>query len=146
MTRPQINFALALICFALLMNIAAILLTIQHTQQIDTIAGFIKKFIEPNVPGIQWESYYGRYRDLRRAHPRVGGVPLGTSKPLALYYGSLTIAVYTVSFAAGLQHHLFPIILITILAIGSLSDSFDLYYRKTKGWRVNWEALDKPNS
>jgi hypothetical protein len=138
-------FAFALISFALLLIIAALLLTIQHTQQIDTIAGYIKKFIEPNA-GIHWESYYGRYRNLKRSNPKTGGTPLGTSKPLALYYGALSIAVYTVGFGVGLNHHLLPLILISVLAMGSLSCSYDLYSRKTRGWRINWEAMDKPDS
>lgn len=135
--------ALALISFALGMLIVALLLTIHHTQQIDLISAYIRTFIEPNVNGLRWESRWTCYRESKRSNPKAGGLPLGMSKPLALYYSFLTIAVCFVSFAVGLHHHLPALILISALATVSLACSFDLWKRKTKGWNINWDIANE---
>jgi hypothetical protein len=138
-------YALALISFALAMLTAALLLTIHHTQQIDIISAYIRKYIEPKVSGIQWESRWTRYRESMHSNPKACGLPLGTSKPLAFYYGFLTAAVYSVSFVTGLHNYLPALTVVSILAIISLACSFDLYKRKTKGWKINWDVIDKPH-
>jgi hypothetical protein len=139
-------FAFALISFALLIIIAALILTIQHTQQIDTISGYIKKFIEPNIYGIKWESYYGKYRNLRKRNPKSGGMPLGTSKPLAIFYCILALATCLLLLPVGLLHYWYATTFIVLLTIVSLSFSFNLYLRKTKGWHFNWNELDEQNN
>jgi len=138
-------YALALISFALVMLITALLMTIHHSQQIDVIAAYIRKYIEKSVSNIQWESRWTHYRESRRSNPKAGGLPLGTSKPLALYYGFLTIAVYSVSFVTGLHNYWPALTIVSVLAIISLVCSFDLYTRRTRGWKTNWDAVDKPN-
>ncbi len=124
------------------MIIAALVLTTHHTHQIDVISAYIRKFIEPKVVGLGWESHRARYRETKRSNPKAGGLPLGTSKPLAVYYALLTISIYLVTFVTGLYHHRFALIFISILAVCSLACSYDLYKQKTKGWRINWDVLD----
>jgi len=135
-------YAFALITFAIVIVIAALILTIHHTQQIEVIAAYIRKFIEPKVIGLDWETNWIHYRESKRSNPKAGGLPLGTSKPLALYYAFLTISAYSVTFVIGLYHHRIALILVSILALCSLAFSYDLYKRKTKGWRINWDVLD----
>ena len=135
-------YAFALISFALMLIIAALVLTIHHTQQIDVISAYIRKFIESKVVGLSWESHWTHYREVKRSNPKAGGLPLGTSKPLAVYYALLTISIYLVTFVTCLYHHWFAFIFISILAVCSLACSYDLYKRKTKGWRINWAVLD----
>lgn len=136
-------YAFALISFALVMLIVSLLLTIQHTQQIAVISTYIRRFIEPNINGIRWESRWTRYRESRRSNPKAGGLPLGTSKPLALYYGFLTVAVYCVSFVRGMHYYWPALVLVSALAIGSLACSFVLYTRRAKGWRIDWSIVDE---
>jgi hypothetical protein len=136
-------YAFGLVSFALVLLIAALLLTIQITQQIEVIAAYIRRFIEPRTHGIRWETRWARYRELRRSGAKSGGVPLGTSKPLALYYALLTIAVYCVSFTVRLHEHVPALILVSLLAIGALACSFDLYERKTRGWKIDWSIVDE---
>ena len=139
----QLNYyTFALISFALIIVIAASVLTIHHTQQIEVISAYIRKFIEPKVVGLGWESRWTRYREAKRSNPKAGGLPLGTSKPLAVYYALLTISIYLVTFVIGLYHHWFALIFVSILAVCSLTCSYDLYKRKTKGWRINWDVVD----
>lgn len=143
-TNQGINYyALTLISFALVILIAALLITIHHTQQIDVISAYIKKYIEPNVSGIKWESRWTYYREVIRSNPKTGGLPLGTSKPLSLYYGFITIAVYSISFVTGLHTYWYTLTTVSLLAMVSLACSFDLYKRKTKGWKINWNVTDK---
>ncbi len=133
----------ALVSFALIVLNAALILTIQYTQQIDVISGYIIKFIEPKIPGIGWETRWTRYRELKRIkNPTFLGFPWGTSRALALFYAFLTAAVYSVIFVRSL-YHLFVLILVSILAICSFLLSYDLYRKKTKGWKINWDVIDE---
>lgn len=134
-------YIFALITFAILIIIAALVLTIQHTQQIDTIGAYIRKFIEPKTE-LGWETRWMRYRELKKSNPKAGGLPLGTSKPLAVYYGLLTISIYLATFVTGLCSNRLFFIYISILTVFSLICSYDLYKRKTKGWKINWDMLD----
>lgn len=144
LTTQGLNyFALALLSFALVMLIAALLLTIDHTQQIDVISAYISIFIEPNVKGIHWESRWADYRRNQRLNPKSNGLPLGTSKPLAMYYACLTLAVYFVSFVTGLEHYWPAISLLSALVVFSLTCSLDLYRRKTRGWKLTWDQVAK---
>lgn len=135
-------YAFALITFAIVIVIAALVLTIHHTQQIDVISAYIRKFIEPKVMGLGWETHWTRYRESKQSDPKTGGLPLGTSKPLALYYAFLTISVYSVAFVIGFYRHWVALTLVSILALCSIVCSYDLYKRKTKGWRIDWDVLD----
>ena len=136
------HYAFALIAFAIVIIIAALVLTIHHTQQIDVIGGYIRKFIEPKVVGLDWETRWIRYRESKQSDPKASRLPLGTSKPLALYYAFLTISAYLVTFGIGLYRHRVALIVVSILALCSLTCSYDLYKRKTKGWRINWDVLN----
>ncbi len=137
------HYAFALMTFAIVLIIAALVLTIHHTQQIDVIGAYIRKFIEPKVAGLEWQTRWTRYRESKRSTPEAGGLPLGTSKPLALYYAFLTISSHSVTFVIGLYYHWGAFTLVSILALCSLACSYDLYKRKTKGWRINWDVLDE---
>lgn len=135
-------YVFALVSFALVILNAALILTIQHTQQIDVISAYIRKFIEPKI-GIGWETRWTRYRELKKSGKRSSGLPLGTSKPLTLFYAFMTLAVYSVAFVTNLYRYPLALILVTILVVSSLMCSYDLYKRKTKGWKINWEVLDE---
>ena len=63
--------------FGLLVLVAAQLLTIRQTQQNAIMAEYLRRFIEPVVPGIRWESRWTCYRKLNRTMDE----PLGTSQP-----------------------------------------------------------------
>ena len=135
-------YAFSLIIFAIVIIIAALILTIHHTQQIDVIGAYIRKFIEPKMPGLNWQTYWFRYRELRRYSPKTAGLPLGTSKPLSLYYAFLTLSTYSITFIKGLHNHLVALILLSMIVLCSFACSYDLYKRKTRGWRINWDALE----
>lgn len=135
-------YALALVSFALMIIIAALLLTIHHTQQIDVISGYIRRFIEPNVKGLRWESRWTRYRESVRSRRKGSSLPLGTSKPLALFYGSLIVGTFSLCFVTGLHHSFAALCWLVGLMLFSLSLSANLYLRRTKSWKINWEKID----
>jgi hypothetical protein len=135
-------YALALVSFALVMLITALLITINHTQQIDVISAYIIKYIESKVDSIQWETRWNRYRISRRSNPKAKGLPLGASMPLAFYYGFLTVAVYSISFVKGLYNYWLVFLIVSSMTMVSLFYSFDLYKRITKGWKINWDIAD----
>lgn len=135
----------ALISFVLAVIIAAILLTIQITQQIDVISSYIRKFIEPQLDGMGWEIRWQSYRESKRRSSDSSGLPLGTSKPLAIFYSFLTIAIYSLSYAAGINQNISEIVFLSLLAIVPLGCAYNLYKRKSKGWRIGWEIIDNEN-
>ena len=76
----------ALVSFALIALNAALILTIQYTQQIDIISAYIRKFIEPKITGMGWETRWTLYRKKKREKdPSFFDFPWGTSRSLALF-------------------------------------------------------------
>ena len=136
------NYALGLISFAMVLIIAALLLTRHHTQQIDVIGGYIRRFIEARAEGLCWESRWMRYRESMSSSGRGSALPLGTSKPLALFYALLTIGTFSLSFVTGLYRSFPAICWLVGLLLFSLSVSTDLYLRRRKSWKTNWEIIE----
>lgn len=135
------DYILALVSFALIILNAALILTIQYTQQIDIISSYIRKYIESENDEIKWETRWTYYRILKKSNPKSVGLPLGTSRPLALFYTLLTSSVYNIALVSNVNKFTINFIVLSILAIFSFFFSFDLYARKTKGWKINWDSL-----
>jgi len=132
----------ALVSFALIVLNAALFLTIQYTQQIDIISAYIRKFIEPKISGMGWETRWKLYRKKKgEKDPSFFDFPWGTSRSLALFYAFLTVAVCFVVFVRSLYHPF--IILVLILVTSSFILSYDLFKKKSKGWKVNWDIIDE---
>ena len=94
----------------------------------------------PKIHRTRWV----RYLENRYSNPRAGGLPLKMSKNLAPFYGLLTFATYSILFITGLQKYWLSILILTVLALYSLACSFNLYKRVSKGWKYNWDLIDKP--
>ncbi|MBN1123022.1 MAG: hypothetical protein JXJ17_18240 [Anaerolineae bacterium] len=131
---PVDLYALALISLSIGMLIVAELLTIQSSQQIRIIAEYIRVLIEPNDRCLQWEAQWKHFRE----HYGGNKMPTGASKPLAIFYGFLTISVYLISYVTRLHTCLYAIAIVSVLGLISLCCSLDLYFRKTHGWKVRW--------
>ena len=123
--------------FGLLVLVAAQLLTIRQTQQNAIMAEYLRRFIEPVVPGIRWESRWTCYRKLNRTTDE----PLGTSAALALYYTLLTAAVYAAALVIGLHRQWMSWIIVSLLALWSWVCSLDLLRRTSRGWQVDWTGV-----
>jgi hypothetical protein len=137
--------AIALGFFALIVIIAALALTIQYTQQNQVIAGYIREYIETKVPLMGYERHWKQYREHHRQNSRI--FPMTTSRSLAVVYALLTFAG---CFVVG-----YPIILLdgasVILGlVGLFAFAFssfylcrDLFFKKSRGWKVDWSVLVK---
>ncbi len=137
------HYLVGLVSFALIVLNTALVLTLQHTMGIDSISAYIRKFIEPEMPGLGWETRLQRYRKLARSKGR--SLPIFAtlaSKSLSLFYASLTIGIYSVVFVRSLYHP-FSVILISILAMCSFALCYIFYKGKTKSWRVDWDIIGK---
>lgn len=136
---------IALGIFALIVIIAALALTIQYTQQNKTIARYIRKYIEPNIPLMGYETRWKKYRDLKSKTSRI--FPMTTSRALAITYILLTSAVFLVVVfpAFGLDGYtsFLALFIIGIFAASAYGLAIDLFLKKTKGWYVDWGILDK---
>ena len=139
------GYILALVTLALIILNAALILTIQYTQQIDIISSYIRKYIESKITEIGWETRWTHYRNLKKCNPKSAGLPLGTSKPLALFYALLTASVYYIASISKVNKFQIAFAIVSVLAIFSFFFSYDLYMRKTKGWKINWDLLDEGN-
>lgn len=126
------NYIAALVSFALIVLNAALILTIQYTQQIDIISAYIRKFIEPKISGMGWETRWTLYRKKKREKdPSFFDFPWSTSQSLALFYAFLTVTVCFVVLVRSLYHHPF-IILVLILATSSFILSYDLFKKSQR--------------
>jgi len=133
-------YALALICFAEAVLIAAVLMTKSQTQHIEIIAGYIRTYIESQREGLGWESRWAQYRRMR---PTGFSLPLGASRPLAVYYALLSIGAYCTCFVVGLHCHVVPLVLASLLTLTCLLCAVDLFLRRTRSWRINWNGVSE---
>jgi hypothetical protein len=128
---------------------AALHLTTVLTQRIDRLSDYIKTHLEPRL-GYGWESAWGSYRDrIGAAQWRPFGRwtkptgPLGTSKPLAVYYLVLILADVA-SFAAAANHpSVWAVIVVLVPDALGVYLALNLFFRF--GWQLGWTALaDEP--
>jgi hypothetical protein len=129
--------------FALIVIISALSLTIQHTQQNKIIAKYIRKYIEPKIPTMGYETRWRKYCELKRTKSLI--FPMTTSRALANTYILLTSAVFLVviypALSLGGYNTVFAFVIIGVFAGFALGLSGDLFWKKTKGWDVDWNIL-----
>lgn len=143
-------YAFGLIGFGEIVILGALLLTKQHTQSIDRISGYIRRFIEHEVEGLAWETRWTRYREILGSRQGLSGWltsprPLGLSKPLAGFYGLVAVGIYVVSFVRGIHHSFVGLATLTVLVVLCLAQCIDLYSRRRSCWYTDWDKLDANN-
>jgi hypothetical protein len=126
---PFDHFTRTLVCFALGLLITAQILTIHLTQWIDSIATYIRTFIEPPVDGLEWETRLRQRRKRRRG---------GTSRALACYYAFLTLAVSAVAYVTSPSLSPNALAITLSLLLVSLACSADLFFHISRGWKTDW--------
>ncbi len=122
------QFGFAVISFAFLILVGALVITIHNTQQIDVLAQYIREVLEPQLE-LGWETWWAQHRRPQR---------LGASRSLALFYSLLSLGIYALAFATGLYLNPLFLILLTVLMLVSLVLCFDLFQRTTKEWAYKW--------
>jgi hypothetical protein len=113
--------------------IPGLIMTISLQQSIQHIGSYIRNFIEPLVPGLNWEN---QWRDLKsRKHLSRGLAGISG------IFGFLTILPWLLPLYAltqALQY--WPAILILIpFTVISFLYSYDIHYAKSKGWKEQWD-------
>lgn len=121
--------------------IPSLIMMIGAQQGIQRLGEYIRVFIEPRVPGLNWEN---RWRNLKLRHQYKGGIrSLG-----GIYYFlsllPLLLPIYLLS-----QHtQNWPVILILVPFVGcSIYLTYDLQAAISKSWKwVRWEDYEVSNS
>lgn len=135
----------ALGIFALIVIIAALALTVQYTQQNKAMTGYIRKYIEPEIPLMAYETRWKKYRILKGKTSFI--FPLTTSRALSITYILLTSAVcLVITFPAfGLDSFNCTLALSTIFvfSFSAYGLALDLFLKKTKGWEIDWDILGR---
>ena len=110
-------------------------MTVQRGQTIVGIAEYIRVFVEPALPGVQWESRIRRYQ---RLSPK-RRYKMGASRSLAAYYFVLTLSL----FALGLYLSLgtWWIIAVVVLLLLDLAPVQNLWRQASFGWKFEWERV-----
>jgi hypothetical protein len=130
----RLNVIASVLSLALVALVVALILTSGKTQSIDRLASYIRLFIEPSLPGINWETVWDQHRSIgQRAKKK-----FGVSKQFALAYLILILALVSVAVAVYLASPvgvrgvlLFavaPALVAAVLAI-------DLWRRSLPWWR-----------
>lgn len=133
--------------FAALVICAAGYLTTVLTQRIDRLADYIQAHLEPQL-GYGWESEWRKYRArvgkmqwrplVRWLRPTL---PLGTSKPLAVYYFALAAADGAAYAAAAKDPPLWGIVVVGSLVMLAAYLAANLFFRFT--WHLGWTPLSE---
>jgi len=117
--------------------IAGLNMMIMTQQLIERLGGYIRIFIEPRMPGLNWECHwrdFGRHRH-KGGHKGMGG----------FYYLLSTLPLLLPTFALSQHKQGWPAALILIpFASRSIYLSYVLHTGKSKGWKewARWENYD----
>ncbi|KPK65393.1 MAG: hypothetical protein AMK73_03110 [Planctomycetes bacterium SM23_32] len=140
-TSPELDHVVfGLTGWGVLLVNGALMLTIYHTQAIERIAAYIRTFIEPEVDGLQWETRWAAFRQGRGAR-RIPALPMGLSRPLAVFYALLSLAMYATAFSGGLQFSWVAMVLASSLEVTSLLLAADLYVWRSRNWDSDWSRV-----
>jgi len=123
----------SVVVFAYLIVIAAITITSDHTQMINLLGAYIRESIESKVEGLNWHTHRFAYRRARRGRV-LSRLPLGASKPLAIYYLLLSLSAYGCILFLGFAHDLGRLLFVSVLALIAVISALDLYVRFLPGW------------
>jgi hypothetical protein len=125
--------------------IIATAMTAAFTQAIDHLANYIRKFIEPNTPGLRWES---RWAEVRGAKDDRGYKRLGLSKTYSLVYGVMTVCAVSLTAAlmGAVPGHQRPYAqagfgLVAVIAVYFV---IDLWLRRRRSWLNAWANVPAP--
>jgi hypothetical protein len=106
-----------------------------HLQQtIQRIGGYIRVFIEPRVPGLNWENRWNTHKSQHRLPKGLGGIG-GIYYFLSLL--PLLLPLYIISLGA---QNWFLIFVLVPFIIWSLYLSYDMQAAISKKWKWQWES------
>jgi|SRR3990172_6020877 len=125
----------AIVLYALIIPSLIMMLSVQ--QAIQRLSGYIRIYIEPRVPGLNWES---RWRDFMHRHKYRGGLRgLG-----GIYYFLSLLPLLLPLYAASQSTQNWALIFVLVPFVGwSLYLSYDLQAAVSKSWKwAKWEGQE----
>jgi hypothetical protein len=114
--------------------IPSLIMMLAAQQAIQRLGEYIRIFIEPRVPGLNWEN---RWRNFKLRHQYRGGLrSMG-----GIYYFLSLLPLLLPIYAASQYTQNWPLILMLVPFIGcSIYLSYDLQAAISKGWKwARWE-------
>jgi len=118
--------------------IPSLIMMLAAQQAIQRLGEYIRIFIEPRVPGLNWEK---RWRNFKLRHQYRGGL-----RSMGGIYYFLSLLPLSLPIYAASQHmQNWPLILILVPFIGcSIYLSYDLQAAISKGWKwARWEDYEE---
>lgn len=114
------------------------IMNISLQQTIQRIGDYIRIFIEPNIPGLEWET---RWADHKKQHRLAHGVRGISGIFLFLAFLPWLLPIIALSYS---QKSLPFIAIFVLLFCVSIYLSLDMHNALSSGWKWNWS--DKPSS
>jgi hypothetical protein len=117
------------------------IMNISLQQTIQRIGDYIRIYIEPLLPGLNWET---RWRAHKKQHHLAGGVRGIGGIYVLLAFLPWMLPIYTFLILPDrfycLQFRVWPVILVLFLCFGlSCAYSVDMHIAHSKGWKWNWK-------
>lgn len=141
-TSPEARFVIAIGGSITLYGIVipSLIMNLSVQQTIQVIGSYIRVFIEPEVPGLNWENRW-------QAHKHEYRLTSGLRRISAIYFFlsllPLLLPIYMLSQQT--QNRLFILGLIPF-ACWSIYLSYDMNAAISKRWKAQWKSNDEANS
>ena len=138
-SSPEIRLLLAvggsMVLYALLIPSLIMMLSLQ--QAIQRLGSYIRIYIEPRVPGLNWENRWQEYMQKKKYSGGLRG--LG-----GIYYFLSLLPILLPLFAASQSTQNWEIIFVLVpFLVWALYLSYDLHAAVSKGWRwAKWDDQD----
>jgi hypothetical protein len=121
--------------------IPSLIMVISLQQTVQRLGGYIRIFIEPHIPGLNWEH---RWQDFKLQHQ----YPVGLRGVGAIYYFLLFLPLLLPLYTLSQSIQNWPLILILIPFIAwSTYLSYDLQAAISKSWKLaRWDNYEESGS
>ncbi len=114
--------------------IPSLIMSISAQQTIQRIGGYIRVFIEPRVPGLQWENRW-------LAHKLQHRLPSGLRGMGAIFFFLSLLPLLLPLYMLSQNARNWPLILVLApFAYWSVYLSYDMYAAISKGWKSQWQT------
>ncbi len=140
-TAPSPSQALVLVVIAAAITIVAEVLTIRATLGVASAGVYLRMFIEPNVPGLNFQRRNRRF--LKHMHYRISA-SWGFAVAYGMLTGALALAWFTIDLSSARGVERSAVVLLAVIVSTLLTAR--LWWASRYGWRSierAWEAADQ---
>lgn len=126
--------ATAAAAMCLLVVALALVMTTHSTRAIEVNASYLRRYVEPRDPGLNWETRLARHR---RTTPSRSPL-FSFSKSFALAYAVITGAIDLGWWCSSGTRLPWEIVLVAATSVVCALLASDLYFWWGKGWKIEW--------